>query len=271
MDIRHEKRKPDILKFPHDLIKGVGLLLLLLEVLKQLYLYFIVFDGHYNVWYLPFQLCSMPMYMCLIYAALLKAELKRGGAPGEEAGLALVKTGRGDKVHKEAGTRSKASKARDLGRVLALFMQNFGILGGVAALIVHEGFTWPQHPLLTAHGYVWHILLIALGLYIWRMGLSDMSLRGYLKSLALFLFCAALAELINISLRGYGDCDMFYISPYHLSSQPVFRDIDAIVGRPLGIVIYLFCVMAGAGLIHSLLFWLERKDAKQRPKTEHSS
>ena len=98
-----------------------------------------------------------------------------------------------------------------------------------------------------------------------------MSLRGYLKSLVLFLFCAVLAELINISLRSYGDCDMFYISPYHLSSQPVFRDIDAIVGRPLGIVIYLFCVMAGAGLIHSLLFWLERKDAKQRPKTEHSS
>lgn len=199
---------------PRGPILGAGLLLLCMELWKQAFLYLEVFGGHYNVWYLPFQLCSMPMYMAIGWAVAIK--------------------------RKRTGTAA----------VLATFMQDFGVLGGIAALIVHDGFTWPEHPMLTAHGYIWHVLLIALGIYLWRTGRSDLSLRGFLRSVGLFMCCAIVAELINVALHGYGDCDMFYISPYHLSSQPVFREVDRVLGRPAGIGVYLLCVVLGAGLVH---------------------
>ena len=43
-----------------------GLLLAVIELYKQLFLYWIVNDGCYDWWYFPFQLCSVPMYLCLL-------------------------------------------------------------------------------------------------------------------------------------------------------------------------------------------------------------
>lgn len=42
-----------------------GLLLLISELWKQYTLTFVLGHGHYNWWYFPFQLCSIPMYLCL--------------------------------------------------------------------------------------------------------------------------------------------------------------------------------------------------------------
>ncbi len=47
-------------------IQLFGIAFLVLEIVKQIYLFFIVFNKHYDVWYVPFQLCSMPIYMCII-------------------------------------------------------------------------------------------------------------------------------------------------------------------------------------------------------------
>ena len=110
----------------------------------------------------------------------------------------------------------------------------------------------PGHPLLTAHGFIWHIVMLLMALYIHATGLSDRSCRGFRRTLPIFGIAAVLAELINIALHRYGDCDMFYITPYHLSSQPVFRSIDAVLGRPAGILLYLGCVVLGAFLVHRL-------------------
>ena len=41
--------------------------LLTSEILKQLLLTFVMNNGHYNLWYFPFQLCSLPMYLLVLY------------------------------------------------------------------------------------------------------------------------------------------------------------------------------------------------------------
>lgn len=197
-----------------------GLLFFLMELWKQCYLYFIVFDRHYQVWYLSWQLCSMPIYLCPLYLMTARRKTDRS--------------------------------SRHL-QIIASFLADFGLLGGVCALIVHSGFTFPDHPLLTLHGYVWHILLIILSLYITVHGLSDRTKAGFFRTLPLFFLCAAIAELLNICFHTFGDCDMFYISPYHLSSQPVFREIDRMIGRIPGIAVYLAAVIFGAYLVHILL------------------
>lgn len=204
-------------RYQRRVLLGTGLFLCVLELWKQLVLWLFVYEGRYNVWYVPFQLCSMPLYFCPLCACILK----RGH------------------------TRAV--------RVLAGFLADYGLLGGIAALLVHDGFTFPGHPFLTLHGYVWHLVLIALSLYLCVNHLPDIKKTGYLPVCALFLCCAGAAMLINILLHPFGDCDMFYISPYHPSSQPVFHEIDTALGRPFGILTYLFAVIAGGFLCHCLL------------------
>ena len=48
------------------LLFACGLILALSEIYKQLFLFWIVNRGVYDWWYFPFQLCSLPMYLCLI-------------------------------------------------------------------------------------------------------------------------------------------------------------------------------------------------------------
>ena len=43
-----------------------GIILLLSEIWKQYCLTYIVNPGSYDWWYFPFQLCSIPMYVCLL-------------------------------------------------------------------------------------------------------------------------------------------------------------------------------------------------------------
>lgn len=43
-----------------------GLILAVSEIYKQLFLYEVINQKHYDWWYFPFQLCSTPMYLCLL-------------------------------------------------------------------------------------------------------------------------------------------------------------------------------------------------------------
>ena len=193
------------------LMVTAGILFGCLELLKQWYLVTAVFPDRYPVWYVPFQLCSMPIYLGLLYP-FFPERLKRAAET---------------------------------------FLVDFGLLGGAAALIVRDGFTFPEHPALTLHGWVWHLLMCALAIILWlRQTPGQSSPRGFAGTLPLLAVLALIAEGINVILHPFGDCDMFYISPYHLSSQPFFHDVDVVIGRPLGILFYLFAVILGAAIIH---------------------
>lgn len=200
-----------------------GLILTAMEIWKQLTLWLVEFGGKYNVWYFPFQLCSMPIYITILYGFLMGFK------------------------------KSKRVDPDSVKKILLTFLQDYGFLGGVMSLIVHDGLIHPGYVLLTLHGFVWHILLVILSLYISINRLSLPGWRGFLKTVPLFGSFAFLAELINVLLHKYGDCDMFYISPYHISSQPVFSYIDMIAGRGTGIAVYLCSVIIGALFMHLFL------------------
>ena len=86
-----------------------GIVLIAMELWKQLTLWLLVEGGQYNVWYFPFQLCSLPMYLALLYGMLRK------------------RTGR---------------RAFIIKRALLTFLQDYGFLGGALALIVHVDGSW---------------------------------------------------------------------------------------------------------------------------------
>lgn len=192
------------------LLFGCGVFLGASEIWKQLFLYYIVNNGTYDWWYFPFQLCSLPMYFCLLLP-LVRSEGKR--------------------------------------RIVYTFMQDFNLLGGIMALAEPSGLFHPYW-LLTLHGLIWHLLLIFMGLAIAFSRQSDLSLKGFLKTLPLFGVCCGIAVLINRTAKPLGQADMFYISPYYPSVQVIFHEIALALGITPGNLIYLLSICAGGLVIH---------------------
>lgn len=189
-----------------------GTILAVSEVYKQLFLYYIVNDGAYDWWYFPFQLCSIPMYLCLI--------------------LPFVRNER-------------------LRTVILTFLQDFSLLGGVMALAEPSGLLH-GYWFLTLHGLSWHILLIFMGLLTGFSRQSDTTASGYVRTLPLLLICCGIASIINITAKPAGQADMFYISPYYPNNQIVFYDIALKLGITAGNIIYIFSMGLGGFLFHMI-------------------
>lgn len=198
-----------------------GVLLALSEVWKQWTLTFLLNNGHYDWWYFPFQLCSIPMYICvaLFFVHNLKIQ-----------------------------------------RYLLSFLMDFGLLGGIFAFFDTSGMHYRYLP-LTIHSFVWHVLLIIIGIYAgmtWRMvkgtDAGDFPLfpRDYRKAACIYLLCCLAALCLNLAFRRYGAINMFYINPYYPMQQKVFDQIAATLGNGTGILLYLLSTLAGARIFHQI-------------------
>lgn len=196
-----------------NILFACGLALAAGELYKQIFLYFIVNGGLYDWWYFPFQLCSVPMYICLLHPVLSTR------AP--------------DRCTKAACT----------------FLQDFALLGGIMALAEPSGLMHP-YVSLTLHGFIWHFILIFIGLYCAFTGNGGIRRRDFLDTLPIFLGCAITAYIINVAVHPYGNADMFYISPYYPNGQIVFHEISLTIGTAPGNLLYLLSVILGGFLIH---------------------
>jgi hypothetical protein len=189
-----------------------GLILGLGELYKQLFYYYIINDQHYDWWLFPFQLCSLPIYLCLL--------------------LPLIRNTR-------------------IRRILCTFLLDFNMMGGIATFIDPSGILH-GYWILTLHGLTWHLILIFLGIYIFFTDQADLSWHGFCATLPIFAAVCLIAELLNSLLHSFGSINMFYISPYEMSTQLLFSDIDRLLGRPAGIALYILAMIGGALLIHTI-------------------
>ena len=205
----------------------LGWLMALSEIYKQLFLYYIVNEGAFDWWFFPFQLCSVPMYMCIL--------------------LPLVK----EKVQK----------------VLLTFMTGFTFLSAVCALIYPEDMLRP-YVSLTVHGFAWHGVLLLISIVAGASGMADLTLKGYLRSVWLFLGLAAAAVGINVigermsagsALSSYPN--MFYLSPFHPSNQPFVDIVEKSLGRLPAMAVYTAAIIVIAGVIDFIFRAISRRTA----------
>jgi len=207
---------------PERVLFFCGLILAVMEIYKQAFLYLVVNEGQYDWWYFPFQLCSVPMYFSMIYPFVPLLTRKN---------------------------------AKNLLKSIAAFLQDFGILGGIMALAVPDGFFYP-YLTLTFHGFFWHFMLIFLGLYCKKKGLADSGDRGFVRMLPLYFICCGIAALINTAVQmtvyPSGYADLFYINCFFPSEQPFFRQISLALGNVWGHGAYILASCTGAYLIHRL-------------------
>lgn len=202
-----------------------GWVLVVMEIYKQLFLYYIVNGGAYDWWYFPFQLCSVPMYLCIL--------------------LPFIK------------------RSRNFSTVLT-FLATYTFIGAVATFIVPEDIL-RSYVTLTFHGFIWHGLLLFISLTVALSGMADLTKNGFARATALFLVMCVIAILINIASEpamqaahsggslSNSYAAMFYLNPYHFSPQPIVGTVQKNAGIPLGLALYVLVIILAAGAV-DLLF-----------------
>ena len=158
----------------------------------------------------PFQLCSVPMYLCLV--------------------CVLCKNERVNSWLYEC-----------------MFAVN--MFGGIMAFLEPSGI---QHTYvtLTIHAYIWHMMLVFVGLYLYFSRRVCTNPRAYFKGVAVFLGTCALAQIFNLVFAGEVNC--FYISPYVQSPLAVFKDIYASCGWFINMVLFIIGLLIASAVVYGV-------------------
>lgn len=192
------------------LLMGLGIFLLVCEVYKQLFYYFHINGGSYAWHAFPFQLCSIPMYLCVLAPVV---------------------------------------KSRRLQRTMYTFMMSFNLLGGFITFFEPSGII-TKYWTITLHSHIWHMLLVFIGLYLGfsrRGGRED---TDFFDAAKLFFLLCAIAFLLNTTvIRLLGeDINMFFVGPQN-SPIVVFKQISETFGWYVGAALYIPAVCLGAYLV----------------------
>lgn len=197
----------------------LSIAMLVSEVWKQWYLTFVLNGGHYNVWYFPFQLCSLPMYLYLFYEKMPEQWQKR----------------------------------------IDIFIMDFSLMGGVAVFLDPSGMQYSRWMLTVHSYLWHYLLIFlgCLSGFRWmEMGTGGFlrdSLREFVNALPIFCAGALLATVLNLTLWRFGEISMFYLSPFETSNQIIFRDIARNAGILVGNISYFLAMVAAAFIFHG--FW----------------
>lgn len=207
---------------------SVGLFLILTEIYKQLFYYYIMEPvGEYTWWIFPFQLCSVPMYLCIIILFIKNEKVKS---------------------------------------YFYNFLFTVNMFGGLVSFCEPSGLNHP-YLALTLHAYIWHMMLIFTGLYLYFSKRACTNPKGYLKGISIFAGFCVIAQAFNVFLRKPG-LNMFYISPYVQSPLAVFSTIYANYGWLVNMLLYLFAICLGSAIVYYLFYFGRRIKLKKAKNNE---
>lgn len=169
----------------------------------------------------PFQLCSVPMYLCLVCALCRNERFNRWLYEG-------------------------------------MFAVN--MVGGIMAFAEPSGI---QHGYLTLtlHAYVWHMLLVFVGLYLYLSRRACTDGKSYGKAVVMYLTVCGVAQGFNLIFGDKINC--FYLSPYVPSPLAVFKDIYASRGWLVNCFLTMLATLLGAAIIYYIGYALRRHGRKQ--------
>ena len=107
--------------------------------------------------------------------------------------------------------------------------------------------------LVDIHTMFLHMGSLSVSIYLLAKEV-DLSWNSFRGAFTVFLIFASVAEVLNITIFQSGilngqTFNMFYISPYFISSLPVFNSIQRSVPFPIFIMIYLFAIFLGSGIV----------------------
>ena len=207
-----------------------GIVLTVSEVFKQLFYYFVIIDNRYSWDDFPFQLCSIPMYMCLIVPWLKPGRLLRG---------------------------------------MFSFMVLYNLLGGAISFTEPSGL-FLDYWFLTIHACGWHMLLVFVGLFVCFSKRVGNRQRDFSDATRIYLVLCAIAFALNCFVQcGLGEgMNMFFIGPGD-SPIVVFKQFCEWFGWYINTPIYIFAMCLGAYVVFCIIYYVQNKclPIKQKKST----
>jgi len=196
---------------------------LILEILKQL-----IWTFNYNVetgiviwdykWYaFPFQLCTTPIYVCIITLLLKKC------------------------------------KVRDY---LLSYIAYITILGSVTTAITPYS-CLVSDILVNIHTMWLHLGSLAVSVYLLMTEQVKIDKKNLQMAIFTFLIFVGIAETLNVVIYNSGLLNgevfnMFYISPYFISPLPVFGTIQSNVPYIIYLLTYISVLILGGFIVYNV-------------------
>ena len=196
---------------------------LILEILKQISWSATISDTgiiwDYQWYAFPFQLCTTPLIVCLI-SLFLKKNIVRDA--------------------------------------LLSYVSFIKILGSLAVMILPSDCFVPDI-LVNVHTTYLHFGSFIVSCYLLFSGEIKIKIDAFIKAVCIFISFAMMANVLNVIIYNSGvlmgeTFNMFYISPYFISSLPVFNQIQQEVPYVVFLMLYLIILSCGSLIIYGLSY-----------------
>ena len=199
-----------------------GIIALILELIKQI-MWSFNYDSINNIvtwdyqWYAaPFQLCTTPIFASMICLFLKEDSKIRKG--------------------------------------LLSYMAYVTILGSFMTMIIPDS-CFTSDILINIHTMWLHLGSFVVSIYLLMSGAVKIDKQSFKSAFYVFLVFVIIAEILNICIYNSGilngeTFNMFYISPYFISSLPVFDIIQQNVPFVIFLLIYIIAINMGALIVH---------------------
>ena len=194
-----------------------GIIALLFEVIKQL-IWSFNYDAVNNIvtwdyqWYAaPFQLCTTPIFICIICLFL------------------------------------KNNKLRDS---LLSYMSFITILGSFMTMVIPDS-CFVSDTMVNIHTMWLHCGSFVVSMYLLISGIVKINKRNFINAFIVFLVFVFIAEHLNIIIYNlnilHGETfNMFYISPYFKSELPIFDVVSEMMPYIVFLLFYIFVIAIGS-------------------------
>ena len=173
-------------------------------------LFWYAFYEYYRFEIFPFQFCSVPIYVA-IFASVIPW----------------------DKIRE----------------VCYRFLAFYGIIGGLAVMLVPNAVLYTYFVPMSLHAMLWHAVLVVMGVYLIVSRGYGKTIRELFTPALVFLGFVVLAIIGNVLVYklhlGTEACQpgdrlsMFYISPYYITELPLLGAVQEL-SYPLFLLCYLF-------------------------------
>lgn len=206
-----------------------GIFLAITEIYKQIFYIYVecIYTGEYRWGILSWQLCSIPMYLCLFVPFLKEGKVKQA---------------------------------------LYDFMASYGLLGGFIALFEPSGLLH-EWVMMTLHALIWHIMLVFIGFYLIVSNRAARKIKDFPLAIAVYYSCALIALILDLSLDkvSHGQINMFFIGSCGPQIM-IFQDVFEKAGRVVSTIFFTSMLSLGAFIMfiigwssHLLFYKMEKK------------
>lgn len=219
-------------KFVKKVLLITSLIVMVLEIYKQIVFSFTYFEGeiHFSyAWrFFPFQFCSTPMYAGLIAATTKKI-----------------------KLHK----------------ALCAFLATYSFAAGLGVMLCPQQ-VFTNIIGVNIQTMVCHGSMITVGIFLLFTGYVPANKKTFLRAVPVFLLVVFLAATLNELVFKSGvlhgqTFNMFFISPYFKASLPIYSDIQQNLPFPLGVIGYAVLVTLGAYTVLKAAVMFIRRDPER--------